>query len=322
MREFELIDRFFFQATQKEKNVVLGIGDDCALMSVPQGYHLAVSTDSMVEGVHFPHGMAADKIASRALCAALSDLAAIGAEPRWITLALTLPEADENWLAAFSNTLHHHLKRFNCALVGGDTTRGSLNVGFQVMGIVPEGSQLTRAGAKIGDAICVTQTLGDGAAALALLEQTEALDESAQDYLERRFYAPEPQLQEGMLLRRYANSAIDISDGLLADLGHICDSSNVGANLNVEKIPISNVWREQVTNDKALQWALLGGDDYQLCFTLSVEKLALLRDKNEIAFTEIGNIRAGSGINLSFEGRPFSLPPNIEEQRRGYQHFD
>ncbi len=322
MREFELIDRFFFQETQKEKNVVLGIGDDCAVMTVPQGHDLTVSTDSMVEGVHFPRGMAADKIASRALCAALSDIAAMGAEPRWITLALTLPEADKNWLAAFSESLHHHLKRFNCALVGGDTTRGSLNLGIQVMGIVPKGTQLTRAGAKIGDVICVTQTLGDGAAALALLEQREVLRQPAQDYLERRFYAPEPQLKAGVILRRYANSAIDISDGLLADLGHICDSSNVGASLDVEKIPISSAWREQVADEKALQWALLGGDDYQLCFTLSVEQLALLRENNEIALTEIGNIRAGSGINLNFEGRPFSLPQNIDKQHRGYQHFD
>lgn len=290
MDEFALIQRYFARLTPPSPNVLLGIGDDCALLAPPAGRSLAVSIDSQVEGVHFPVGAPARQVGSRVACCALSDLAAMGAEPLWATLALTLPKADTQWLEGFAEGLASVLRRFNVALVGGDTTSGPLSITLQVHGSVSPEHALRRSGAQVGDRIYVTGYLGDGAAALALLQGRIEVPASAQAYLTERFYAPEPQIEVGLRLAGLASSAIDISDGLLADLGHILARSQVGARLELTALPLNPCWAAQVEPESARCWALSGGDDYQLCFTFAADQTP------PVAATLIGVITEELGI--------------------------
>lgn len=309
MNEFALIQRYFAGLTEPAPSVLLGIGDDCALLIPPVGQSLAVSIDTQVEGVHFPPGAAAQQIGSRVACCALSDLAAMGAQPLWATLALSLPKADTLWLEAFAKGLAHVLRRFNVALVGGDTTSGPLSITLQVHGGVESSRALRRSGAQLGDRIYVTGYLGDGAAALALLEGRLALRSEAQAYLMERFYAPDPQIEAGLRLAGRASSAIDISDGLLADLGHILTASQVGARLELACLPLNPLWATQVDADCARRWALSGGDDYQLCFTLAPDQTP------PVAATCIGTITQTPGIIGCEQGREHALLGD------GFAHF-
>jgi thiamine-monophosphate kinase len=308
--EFALIHRYFAALTPPSASVLLGIGDDCALLNVPVGQSLAVSIDTQIEGVHFPTGAPAEQIGSRVACCALSDLAAMGATPLWATLALTLPKPDAAWLEAFSRGLGSILKRFNIALVGGDTTRGPLVITLQAHGAVPAGKALCRSGASVGDIIYVTGFLGDGAAGLAFLQGQLPLNPSAAAYVCERFYVPEPQLQAGLALAGVASSAIDISDGLLADLAHITSASEVGARINVEQLPINPLWAEAVTAEQAQLWALSGGDDYQLCFTLSPDQQTPVR-----AYA-IGVITQAQALVCLLDGQPVAI------NQGGYEHFN
>lgn len=320
MNEFELI-RQFFQREQVESppaGVVLGIGDDGALLQPPPDKQLAVSVDTLVADVHFPADADPEQIAERALRVNLSDLAAMGADPLWFTLALTLPDTDEDWLRAFSRGLFRVAREFNCALVGGDTTAGPLSITLQVMGAVTPHLALRRDGASPGDYVVVTNYLGDGAAALAVIQQRVQLEAEHETYLRERFYCPQPRLYEAGLLRGIASAALDISDGLVADLGHICAASDLAAILDVDNLPLSPASLAAGDLDQARHWALTGGDDYELCFTVSPGKmpeLAMLIAEGKLNATVVGELIPGRGVTCELHGEPFELT------RQGYQHF-
>jgi len=278
-----------------------------------------VSIDTLIAGRHFPSNADPALIAERALRVSVSDLAAMGAEPLWFTLALSLPEADEHWLESFSEGLFAAAHNCDCVLVGGDTTRGPLSITIQVHGAVPKGLALTREGAEPGDHIFVTGELGDGAAALAALENRLEIEEGHNRYFSDRFYRPEPQLAAGKLLRGLATAALDISDGLLADLGHICSASLVGAEVDVERLPLSEALQYYHNRCPAKDWALSGGDDYQLCFTVpprNLDAVGTLIATGRINASAIGTITNGDSV-VCMEGGKNYLPTTT-----GYQHFD
>ncbi len=318
MDEFGLIHQYFARGMLRE-DVAIGIGDDCAVLSLEVGHELVVSIDTMVAGVHFPHDADPGRIGTRALCTALSDLAAMGAQPHWFTLALTMPTADAGWLSAFSDGLFDIANRYQCSLVGGDTTCGPLCISIQVHGSVPKGRALTRSGARPDDVIFVTGPLGDGAAALAVINKQLTVRTASYDYLQKRFYSPAPRLQAGQLLRNLASATIDLSDGLCADLGKICEASGVGALVDLARIPLSAHWKEQVASDRALQWAVTGGDDYELCFTVPQERLPLLEEwinAGKLQATPIGKVTHKLGIGWLKDGKPRNFA------KKGYNHFD
>lgn len=318
MNEFEIINRYFYGSRRGGKmagDVVCGVGDDAAVLQLAPGRQLVVSVDTAVAGVHFPASAEPHLVAERAIRAALSDLAAMGAQPHWFTLALTLPKAEEAWLAGFSEGVARVAEHFECTLVGGDTTRGPLTVSVQVMGSVANGSALMRSGAREGDTVYVTGNLGDGAAALAVINNEFRADPETHRYLLDRFYRPQLRLDEAAWLVGLASAAIDISDGLLNDLGHICEASGVGARIDVEKLP---VYPAVQVERQWEAWALSGGDDYELCFTVPPEKTGDLEQKiltGKIPATAIGTIVKGGTIECHRQGRPF-VPAT-----RGYQHF-
>ena len=314
--EFDIIARYFDRQTQRLPGVVVGIGDDCALLELAADQQLAVSMDTLVAGVHFPAAAPADLVAERAVRVNLSDLAACGAEPRWMTLALTMPVCDTDWLQCFSDGLMRVASEFGVQLVGGDTTRGPLSITLQVHGSVPRGQALLRSGAMVGDRVFISGPLGDGAGALALLEQQSGSAEI--DYLRQRYYRPQPQLALARLLRGVASAAIDVSDGLLADLGHICRRSGVGARLQWSRIPLSTAVRTHFSETRQRTFALAGGDDYQLCFCVPPERLASLQRQlatADIEVWEIGEIVAGADVQC-WAGQQCILP-----EQAGYQHF-
>lgn len=318
--EFQLIQQFFQreQAERLAEGVLLGIGDDCALLQIPFGKQLAVSVDTLVADVHFPADADAELIAERALRTNLSDLAAMGAEPLWFTLALTLPDANEDWLRSFSRGLFHCAREYGIALVGGDTTSGPLAITIQVMGAIQPQQTLRRDGANIGDFVLVTNFVGDGAAALAAIQDRQVFADEHSDYLQQRFYHPIPRLHESALIREFASSALDISDGLVADLQHICDASDLGAVIDVENVPLSPAVKSLNNDAQAYQWALSGGDDYELCFTVPPEKMAdiaMLIAQGKLQATVIGEMIAGDRVICEYEGEPFLL------SNTGYQHF-
>jgi len=269
MDEFSLIRRYFSTQDVKRGDVVLGIGDDAALLRVPPGQELAVTTDSLVSGVHFPEGLDAESVGHRSLAANLSDLAAMGATPAWVLLALTLPAADERWLAGFSRGFFALAKRHQTVLVGGNIARGPLNVTLIAQGFVPEGQALTRAGAQVGDLVYVTGHPGEAAAGLKLLQAGKA---DPKNPCVRRFTHPEPRIAAGQSLRGIASACIDVSDGLLADLGHLLEARGFGAKLGLDKLPLSKALLELQGREDAQRLALTGGDDYELCFTVHVDK--------------------------------------------------
>lgn len=316
MGEFDIIRRFFADQAGMRDDVSLGIGDDAALLKVPPGNELAVSTDSLVAGVHFPGDLAADAIGHRALASNLSDLAAMGATPAWVVMALTLPEPDEAWLEGFSRGFFALARRHGVALVGGNMARGPLNVTLTVLGHVPEGRALTRAGAQVGDLVYVTGHLGDAAAGLKLLQAGEA---GLEHPCVRRFAFPEPRLAAGLALRGLASAAIDVSDGLLADLGHLLEARGFGAKLSLDRLPLSGELLGLHGQDEAWTLALTGGDDYELCFTMPPAQAAAaearLRERGCIA-TCIGAVESTPGVHcVDRSGRVHEYP------RSGHRHF-
>ena len=317
MNEFELIRHYFAAApcAQGGDGVVRGIGDDCALLALPAGEQLAVSTDTLVAGVHFPDSCDAFLLGQRALAVSASDLAAMGATPLAFTLALTLPAAEEAWLAEFARGLQLMAQNCSLALVGGDTTRGPLSLTLTVFGRVPSGQALTRCGAQVGDLLCVGGSLGDGAGALPLvLGQQTAAAELAEPLL-ARYWSPQPQLALGQALRGRATAALDISDGLLADCGHIAKASGVAVQVEQARLPLSPALLAFAGEQQALACALRGGDDYRLAFTLPAALLpALQADWPEVQV--IGRVLAGSGVQLLDGAGRLVAPP-----RSGYQHF-
>lgn len=308
------------------------IGDDCAILSVPDKHHLVLSMDTLVSGRHFPDDALPAQIATRAFCTCLSDLAAMGATPCWFTLGLTMPEANIEWVVAFSESLLNIAREYQCELIGGDTTQGPLTITLQVHGIVEQGKSLRRDQAAVGDRIFVTGCLGDGAAALALINDevaNDALAISDKAYLDERFYCPQPQVQSGLKIVNYSRCGIDISDGLLADLQHIAAASEVNLEIDVDKIPISTACKNVVGNAVSLSCALSGGDDYQLAFTVPESHLLgigrLIQSKSIVA-TEIGRVTCATGGNDDYSVRCFRngqsvMIDDILVDDKGYQHF-
>jgi len=322
--EFDIIRQYFTPSSisQTRDDVVLGIGDDAAILDISehhQQHQLVQSVDTLVAGVHFPIETSPQDIAYKALAVNLSDMAAMGAEPAWFTLAITLPDADEKWLKDFSESLSSISKDYNVQLIGGDTTHGPLCISITINGFVPIGKALTRHKAQVADKIYVSGTIGDAALALAAWQGQCLLREESIDYLQQRLNRPKPQIELGLLLTEYASSCIDISDGLIADLKHITDSSGVGATIYFENIPLSKEFNLNLTDDILIASLVLsGGDDYELCFTIPSGKQAdFEKDINEknILATCIGEIDAGTGVKCIKSNK------EIDIQNYGYQHF-
>lgn len=318
--EFDLIARYFNRFRTARQDVQLGIGDDCALLTVTDKQQIAVSTDTLVEGIHFLKTISPADLGYKALAVNLSDLAAMGANPAWVSLALTLPEVDADWLEAFSDSLFEQLDYYGMQLIGGDTTRGPLSMTLTIQGLVPAGRALLRSGARVGDWIYVTGTLGDSAAGLAILQDRLLLDdERASKALIKRHLRPLPRVLQGQALRQLATSAIDISDGLIADLGHILKASDCGARLDLDLLPYSAELQQQVEPEQALKWALTGGEDYELCFTvpeINRGALEVALGHLGVQFTCIGQIAPLSeGIKYQRSGK------TVELEWRGFDHF-
>jgi thiamine-monophosphate kinase len=317
--EFSLIDRIRQRTAQSRDDVRLGIGDDAALLAVPSGQELAVAIDTMVEGVHFPRGTVPAVIGWKALAVNLSDLAAMGATPAWALLALTLPNADEAFIDGFADGFAQLAQTYRLALVGGDTTRGALTISVAVHGFVPPGKALTRAGAQAGDAVLVTGTLGDAAAGLRLLQQTRHGDAQS-GYLIARLNRPTPRVAAGLALRERASACIDVSDGLLADLGHVCAASGVGAEIEAALLPRSSALLDRFDDTSARDFALSGGDDYELCFTVPPQRVASVQAdlaKLGCGATRIGRIVEGQGVKVRDAHGQW-----LEPAQQGWDHFN
>lgn len=318
--EFELIARYFDRVTSSRRDVEKGIGDDCALLSVPEKQTLAISTDTLVSGIHFLADIHPADLGYKALAVNLSDLAAMGADPAWLTLALTLPDIDESWLQSFSDSLFELLDYYDMQLIGGDTTRGPLSMTLGIHGLVPQGRALRRSGARIGDWVYVTGTLGDSAAGLALLlGQITLNDPAAQEVLLKRHLRPVPRILQGQALRDLASAAIDISDGLISDLGHLLKASDCGARINLDALPLSATMMQHFSPEQSVSWALSGGEDYELCFTvpeINRGALDVALGYLGVPFTCIGQIGPQSeGLVLLQNDRAVTF------NQKGFDHF-
>lgn len=312
--EFDIIARYFQRQQSVRKDVLLGIGDDAAILQVPAGRQLVVAVDTLIAGRHFPEQTSAADIGYKALAVNLSDLAAMGAVPAWATLSLTLPSADTAWLQAFSNGFFSLAEEYGLALVGGDTTRGPLSVTVQVHGFIEPGKGLQRDGANPGDAVFVSGVPGEASCALRQILSGE-VPESA---LLQRLNRPQARVELGQALAGLASAAIDVSDGLLADLGHLLKASDCGATLWPERLPCSTALRA-MPDGQVLDCQLNGGDDYELCFTLPVEHMQKLEEvqlQYKVPLHEIGVVEARSGLRCVYaDGR--SETPEVH----GYDHF-
>jgi len=316
LSEFELIRRYF---TRPAPHTVLGVGDDCALIRVAPGEELAVSTDMLIAGRHFHHDADPVKLGHKALAVNLSDIAAMGATPRWATLALALPEADEAWLEGFARGFLQLAKRYRVDLVGGDTTRGPLTICVQIMGEVPPGAALRRDGAKPGDEVWVSGQLGDAALVLAHLDHSIVLEPHEVAIYAPRLHEPEPRVALGCALLGVAHSCIDISDGLAADLGHILERSHMAGVIELPRVPRSRLVDRKLPAAVALRALLAGGDDYELCFTAPAERHAevlAIGTRVGVAVTRVGRIETGSGLTVrDAEGK------GVDIGTAGWDHF-
>jgi thiamine-monophosphate kinase len=317
--EFRLIDRIRERTAQQRDDVRLGIGDDAALLAVPAGQELAVAIDTLVEGVHFPLGTAPADIGWKALAVNLSDLAAMGAAPAWALLALTLPRPDAAFIDGLADGFAQLARQHRLALVGGDTTRGPLALSVAVHGFVPPGQALTRAGARAGDAVLVTGTLGDAAAGLHCLQARMEVQTPLRDALVGRLNRPVPRLAAGLALRGRASACLDVSDGLLADLGHLCAASGVGAEIDAALLPRSPAFLGLFDESAARDFALSGGDDYELCFTVPAARVGEVQAdlaRLGCGATRIGRIVAGKGVRVRDADGGW-----LEPGRMGWDHF-
>lgn len=316
VKEFELIQNIFQASmmanTQGRDDILLGIGDDCAQIEMPQGQSLVFSMDTLVEGHHFPFDADPVDIGYRAVATCVSDLAAMGAKPAFFTLGLTIPESDPQWLAGLAQGMAELAEPIGLILVGGDTTKGPLTITLQVHGYVEKNQTPLRANANVGDDIYVTGTLGDAAAAVPIVKGELQVSSARFDYFYEKFWRPQPRLIAGMALKRVVNAMMDISDGLAQDVQHILKASGVGATLDIHALPISQEL-QQWQPEAAITLALTGGDDYELCFTASPEmaqEIQLITQTLHLSCTKVGKVVA-SGFEIEgFHG-----------ELGGWQHF-
>ena len=303
MLEHDLIKRFFTRKAS-HSNVTVGVGDDAAVLRIPETHELVTSIDTMVSGVNFPINTAAEDIAYKSLAVSLSDMAAMGAKPNTALLALTLPETDGSWLSGFSHGFFECLVAFDVDLIGGDISKGPLSVTTTLNGLVPKGSALLRTGAKPGDAIYVTGSLGDAGLALQQLKAKQTVQDAALRKLNR----PTPRIEAGLAIRDFASAAIDISDGLATDLEKLCHASDVGAQVYVSDIPLSDTLTSSVNELTAITLALTAGDDFELCFTASPE--------HTCDYYKIGHIIEEKGLTFIDKNQQA-----FELKQKGYEHF-
>ena len=323
--EFDIIRQYFtFSQTQflsePSFDVAVGIGDDAAILNIPEHHQLVQSVDTLIAGVHFPIETTAADIAYKALAVNLSDMAAMGAKPAWFTLAITLPTGDVEWLKEFSQSLSSLSKKYHVQLVGGDTTHGqTLSISITINGFIPQNKALLRSNAKVGDRVFVSGTIGDAALALAAWKGQCLLSDDNESYLNARLNRPIARIELGILLRDYASACIDISDGLIADLSHITESSDVGALINYKNIPLSSELKSSITDQALIQPLVLsGGDDYELCFTIPKDKqkdFEKSAQENKFKVTCIGEIVKDKNITCLLNNK------EIETKGIGYNHF-
>jgi len=317
--EFELIKKYFQHLTDEDPSVKCGIGDDAAIIKMPQGMDVVLSMDTLLEDTHFPAGTDPFDIGYKVLAVNLSDMAAMGAVPKWALLSISLPENDEAWLKEFASGFHHLAKQHSITLIGGDMSRGPLSVTLQIQGLVPAGTALKRDGAQKGDLIYVTGSLGDAGVGLDIFQGKLSIGNEHEAFFLNSLNRPEVSVEAGLRLREIASSAIDISDGLIADLGHIADASHVGAEIEVKKIPLSEAMQQCIDETTAWDYALTSGDDYKLCFTASAvqhEQIINTFREINIPVSCIGKINEETGLQLKIpEGTCF------EPSGKSYEHF-
>jgi thiamine-monophosphate kinase len=317
--EFELIGKYFARLGAERNDVRIGVGDDGAVVMPPASRELVIATDTLVEGVHFPPGSPAASVGHRAFAVNLSDLAAMGAEPAWALLALTLPRVDETWLAQFSRAAGDLCRRHGVALIGGDTTRGPLTINVTMAGIVPIGVALERGGGQAGDAVFVTGTPGDSAAGLALEQgRLHVPDAMAAQILRDRFLFPTPRCDVGIALRGLASACIDVSDGLGGDLEKLCAASGCGAEVDAAALPVSDALGSAVGRELAREYALTGGDDYELLFSVPPARLGALNAavaQGLGPLTRIGSLVSANGV------RVFARGGVMQFSGSGFDHF-
>ena len=321
MTEFSIINRYCKNIGRAHPETQIGVGDDAAVVQIPAGMQLAVSVDTMVAGVHFFADTNPAKIANKLLAVNLSDMAAMGAQPKWATLALTMPSIEEHWLTKFSHSLDKSAKQYGVELIGGDTSQGPLVLSLQILGLVQNGEALTRAAAQPGDDLYVSGCLGDAALALAGVTGEVSLVKEVQTQLQQFLDTPVPQIALGQKIRGLANACIDLSDGLVADLGHICKQSKVAMHIDVDQIPLSTHYENYLSANGTLHYALSAGDDYQLAFTATQnfrEKFSAIAESLNIRLTRIGNVKESDihEVVLHKGAQRFTL-----EQNSGFQHF-
>ncbi|MDX1812382.1 MAG: thiamine-phosphate kinase [Gammaproteobacteria bacterium] len=319
MSEFSLITEYFSQQKSVSENVLLGIGDDAAIVDVSRQTRLAVSVDTLNAGVHFPENTSPYDIGWKSLAVNLSDMAAMGAKPLYFTLAISMPEENSQWLADFSRGLFAIASQYNVELIGGDTTRGPLSISVHITGELNEQHATLRSAAKIGDLIYVTGMLGEAALALKSLSEKLPLSGEEQRILLEKLNRPTPRVKESLSWSHLVNAAIDISDGLYADLSHILEASKVGANVCVSDLPVSRSYRWCQQNANEYDLALTGGDDYELCLTIAPEnENSFLQKADELncRVTKVGEVCEGKQLTLlKSDGQAYSL------QGRSYEHF-
>lgn len=315
MKEFAIIKKFFSARQNFSNNTQVGIGDDAAVVSAPSNQKIVITTDTFSESIHFPSHTKAYDIGYKALAVNLSDLAAMGAKPMWVTLALAFPRYNEEWLKEFSQGFFDLANEHNIQLIGGDTTRGHLSITIQAMGLAT--SPLLRSEAKVEDLIFVSGTLGDAGVGLQLATNKIVLPDNFKEFFITKLNRPIPQINLGKSLEHISHCAIDISDGLIADVNHILEASNVGAEINLEKIPLSQPMQQCFSREEGIKFALTSGDDYQLCFTLS-ENIAKQHTELLTKFhcTLIGKITSERKLKLFFNDQPY------QENLHGYEHFE
>ncbi|HEX2584150.1 MAG TPA: thiamine-phosphate kinase [Steroidobacteraceae bacterium] len=324
MNEFELIARYF-GSSHHGADVLLGVGDDAAVLDVPAGYKLVAAVDTIVEGIHFPLNSNAGDIAWRALAVNLSDIAAMGAIPKWFTLSLCIPQVDESWLKEFAESLNHLAAQFNVQLVGGDTVKGPLNISVQIMGLVEQDQWLTRSGAKAGDLVYVSGAPGEAAGGLQLLLHPELQisqgEQVHSSYLINRFLKPQPRVELGRLLRPFANACMDVSDGLLGDLRKLCAASECGAMLRLEQLPRSASLAAIFDEDRSEQLMLCGGDDYELLFTVApsnISQVTQAASSCAVPCTCIGMINQSNELR---DVKCFRNNHEVHVSVNGFDHF-
>jgi len=321
MTEFSIIQDYCYGIGPDHKETVLGIGDDAAIVAIPDGMELALSVDSMVSGIHFFADAKPAFLAHKLLAVNLSDMAAMGAEPKWATLAISLPELNESWISEFSKSLKQMAQRYKLQIIGGDTSQGPLNLTLNIMGLLPKGKMISRHGAKPGDDVYVSNVIGDAALGLQCLQGEYNPNSEIRSSLISALEQPTPRVDLGMALIDVASACIDLSDGLIGDLMHICERAQVGIELDVDQLPLSPAYLDYLDSGGSLNPALTGGDDYELSFCAAThqrQQIEQIAERCDIAITRIGKVHEAvdKKVSLKRSGGAYTLP-----NAKSFEHF-